>query len=95
MLRYRAELSQVTRGVRIEFDAPDAAHVASTRPGDFALQLFERHAIRFAGKASAREVIILKVLKVPQDRLASVKALAAAGLFGERIQAFLDLGWQA
>src|SRR5438132_5904428 len=58
------------------------------------LQGFERYASSAARKAPMRQVIILNVLDLAQNRLPRVVALAAASFLGQRVEPLLDLGRQ-
>src|SRR5260370_25527929 len=62
--------------------------------GDFLLQLLERHAWTVARKPTARKMIVFEILDIPQDRLARIEALGAAGLLGKHIETLLHLGRQ-
>src|SRR5712691_1124979 len=72
------ELAQIARGVAVELDPPDAriAHCGSPLLQQLALQLFERYAPSPAREPPLREMVILEVLDVAQDRLARVEAFA-------------------
>jgi len=67
---------------------------ASTCLAEFALQIFECYALRFASQTSAGEMIVLKVLEVTQDGFPGIKALGASGFFGERIESLFNPGRQ-
>jgi hypothetical protein len=58
------------------------------------LQLFERDAFAAADKPALRQMVVLQILDMPQNRLAHVKAFGAAGPLRERRKAFLDIGRQ-
>jgi hypothetical protein len=70
-------------------------HSALRAPLEASLHALQRDARAVAGETPPREVFVLDVLKLAQDRLARMEALAPPGLLGERVEAFNNSGWQA
>jgi hypothetical protein len=76
-------------GVHASLCPPYGSNFAAS--GEITLQALERHPRSTALPAAPRQVSTLDIFDVKQNRLARIIALAAAGLFGEGIEALLDL----
>jgi hypothetical protein len=57
---------------------------------DLPLQAFQCYTRSAARKAPTRQIVILNILELTQDRLARVKALAATSFLGQRVETLLD-----